>query len=66
MPLDPNVIKKLEVKLETAIAEVIINMGLGKLPLLPARQTMHLMAKAAVTVYEATVDTHEQIKRPAN
>jgi hypothetical protein len=31
-------------------------MGLKKLPLLPSRHTMHLMAKAAVTVYEAAVD----------
>jgi hypothetical protein len=32
-------------------------MGLKKLPLLPARRhTMHLMAKAAVAVYEAAVE----------
>jgi hypothetical protein len=42
-------------KLEEKIAEVIEKMGLKKLPLLPDRHTMHLMAKAAVTVYEATV-----------
>jgi hypothetical protein len=39
-----------------AIAEVIVRMGLKRLPLLPARHTMHLMAKAAVAVYEAAVD----------
>jgi len=32
-----------------------VKMGLKKLPLLPARHTMHLMAKAGVTVYEAAV-----------
>ena len=37
-------------------AGVIVGMGLKKLPLLPSRQTMHLMAKAAVTVYEAAVE----------
>ena len=35
-----------------------MKMGLKKLPLLPSRQTMHLMAKAAVTVYEAAVENH--------
>ena len=34
----------------------MIGMGLKKLPLLPARQTIHLMAKAGVTVCEAKVD----------
>jgi len=31
-------------------------MGLRKLPLLPARQTMQMMAKAAVPVYERVVE----------
>jgi hypothetical protein len=35
---------------------MILKMGLKKLPLLPARHTMHLMATAAVTVYEAAVE----------
>ena len=45
-----------------AIAEIIVKMGLKKLPLLPARHTTHLMAKAAVMVYEAAV---EQIRIPS-
>jgi hypothetical protein len=53
--MDPKTVEKLESKIEDAIAEVILSMGLKRLPLLPARQTMHLMAKAAVTVYEAAV-----------
>lgn len=57
MMMDPKTVKKLEDKIEEAIAEVIVvKMGLKKLPLLPARQTMHLMAKAAVSVYEAVVE----------
>jgi hypothetical protein len=44
------------VRIEEAIAEVFVKMGRNKLPLLPARQTMHLMAKAAVAVYEAAVE----------
>ena len=55
--MDPKTVKKLEDKIEDAIAEVIVvKMGLKKLPLLPARNTMHLMAKAAVSVYEAAVE----------
>ena len=54
--MDPKTVKKLEEKIEEAIAEVIVvKMGLKKLPLLPARHTMHLMSKAAVSVYEAAV-----------
>ena len=34
-------------------------MGLEQLPRLPDRRTFHLMAKAAVTVYEAAVDNHK-------
>lgn len=55
--MDPKTVKKLEEKIEDAIAEVIVvKMGLKKLPLLPARHTMRMMAKAAVAVYEATVE----------
>ena len=53
--MEPRTVRKLEEKIAEAIAEVIVTMGLRKLPLLPARHTMHLMATAAVTVYEAAV-----------
>ena len=46
-------------KLEEAIADVIGRLGLKKLPLLPSRHTMEMMAKAAVAVYEAAVEEHE-------
>ena len=55
----PKLVKKLEDKVEEAIIEVILNLGHEKLPLLPARQTMHLMAKAAVSVYEAVVENNK-------
>jgi len=58
--MDPKTVEKLEEKIEDAIAEIIETMGLKKLPLLPERRTMHLMAKAAVTVYEATVEIHRE------
>ena len=54
--MDPKTVEKLEGKIEEAIAEMIVEMGIRKLPLLPTRRTMHLMAKAAVAVYEAAVE----------
>jgi hypothetical protein len=57
--MDPRTVETLEERIEEAIAQVLVKMGLKKLPLLPARRTTHLMAKAAVAVYEATVE-HRQ------
>lgn len=54
--MDPEVVERLEGKIEEAIAEIVAKMGLKKLPLLPDRRTLHLMAKGAVTVYEAAVE----------
>jgi malic enzyme len=56
MIMDQKTARKLERELVKAIADVLIRMGLKKLPLLPSHQTMHLMAKAAVTVYESAVE----------
>ena len=42
------------------MTETIVNLGLKRLALLPSRQTMHLMAKAAVAAYEAAVERHEE------
>jgi hypothetical protein len=58
--MEPKVVEKPEEKIEEAIAEIIMKMGLKKLPLLPSDHTMHLMAKAAVTVYEAAVENQQQ------
>ena len=60
--MDEKTVRKLEQEIENTVAEVIVGMGLKKLPLLPDRCTMHLMAKAAVTVYEAAVEN----QRPAS
>ncbi|QEG00168.1 hypothetical protein Mal15_42370 [Stieleria maiorica] len=54
--MDQKIVKKLERDFQKAIAQVIMEMGLKRLPLLPSHQTMHLMAKAAVTVYETAVE----------
>ena len=53
--LEARTVEALEEKIEEAIAGIMSKMGLKKLPLLPGPQTMHLMAKAAVTVYEAAI-----------
>jgi len=60
MIMDPKTVEKLEEMIEEAIAEIIVKMGIKKLPLLPARHTMHLMAKAAVSVYEAAVENQRR------
>jgi hypothetical protein len=60
--MDPRTVEKLESKIEEAIAEVIVKMGLKTLPLLPSRHTMHLMAKAAVAVYEAADENYDRGK----
>jgi hypothetical protein len=54
--LDPKTVEKLEGKIEEAVAEVVVSMGLKRLPLLPSRHTFQMMAKAAVAVYEAAVE----------
>ena len=54
--MDGKTVRKLERELEQAIAVIVIRLGLRKLPLLPAQHTRHLMAKAAVAVYEAAAE----------
>ena len=58
--MEPKTVEELEEKIEEAIAEIIVKMGLKKLPLIPDRRTMHLMSKAAVTVYEAAVENQDR------
>ncbi len=60
MSMDPKTVEKLEGRIEEAIAEIIVKLGVRKLPLLPSRHTMHLMAKAAVAVYEAAVEQDDR------
>jgi hypothetical protein len=58
--MDQKTVEQLEGKIEEAIAEIIVKLGLKKLPILPTRHTMHLMAKASVTVYEAAVENQRR------
>lgn len=57
--MDQKTVEQLEDQIEEAIAEILVKMGLKKLPLLPNQRIMHLMSKAAVTVYEAAVESKE-------
>lgn len=53
--MDEKTVRKLEKRIEKAILEVISDMRLKRLPLLPSQLTMHLRAKAAVGAYDAAV-----------
>ena len=53
--MDQKTVGRLEREIEQAIAGVVSRLGLKKLPLLPSQQTMRMMARAAVAVYEAAV-----------
>ncbi len=57
--MDPRTDEKLEGRIEDAIARIFVDLGLRRLPLMPSRHIMHLMAKAAVTVYEAAVENDD-------
>jgi hypothetical protein len=56
--MDSRVVHKLEKDIEDAIVDIVLRLGLRRLPLLPSQRTMHLMAKAAVAVYEAAVENY--------
>lgn len=51
--MEQRIVSNFESRIEKAIAETIMEMGLKRLPLLPSQRTMHLIAKSAVNVYEA-------------
>jgi hypothetical protein len=58
--MDPKTVQRLEKALERPILDVICDFGLKKLPLLPSHDTVQMMAKAAVAVYEAAVEEHQK------
>ncbi len=60
--MNPKTVHQLEEHLEPAIAKVLMKMGLKQLPLLPSHKTIHLMAKAAVAVYEGAVENKEGVE----
>ncbi len=65
--MDQRIVKKLEQEIEAAIDEVFAGNELKRLPLVPSHHTIHLMSKAAVTVYETAVENQlsdESVSRP--
>lgn len=57
--MDPQTVRKLEEEIAEAIAVAMLRRSKGwQVPLLPSPRTMHLMAKAAVAVYETAVLEH--------
>ena len=54
--MKPNLVERLEGLLEQAIADALDSKKLKKLPVKPRREITHLMAKAAVAVYEGVVE----------
>lgn len=57
--MKPTLIKKLEELLEQSIASALDSKKFKKLPVKPRREITHLMAKAAVAVYEGVVEGKE-------
>jgi hypothetical protein len=57
--MKPNVVEKLEEVLERAIADALDSKKIKKLPVKPRKEITHLMAKAAVAVYEGVVEGKE-------
>ena len=54
--MDQTTVRNLEDEIEEAIGERMSKLGPRHLPFRPSQQTMHLMAKAAVTIYEAAAE----------
>jgi|688.fasta_scaffold1239916_1 hypothetical protein len=53
--MDPRTVEALEDEIQPAMIQIVLKWNLERLPLLPDQRTFHLMAKAAVTVYETAV-----------
>ena len=52
-------VAKLENVIEQAIAKALESKKLKRLPVKPRKEITHLMAKAAVAVYEGVVEGHD-------
>jgi tRNA(Leu) C34 or U34 (ribose-2'-O)-methylase TrmL len=64
--MDQKAVSGLEEDLESSILNVIMKAVKGRrIPMLPSHRTIHLMAKAAVVVYETAVEVSEAEARDA-
>ena len=62
--MDQKAVSALEEDLESAILSVIMRgVKARRVPVLPSHRTIHLMAKAAVVVYETAVEVSEAESR---
>jgi hypothetical protein len=62
--MEQKAVSALEQNLENAILRVIMRSIKGRrIPLLPSHRTIHLMAKAAVVVYETAVEVSDSESR---
>jgi len=57
--MKPDLVQRLEELLEQEIADAFNSKKLTKLPVKPRKEIAHLMAKAAVAVYEGVVEGKE-------
>jgi hypothetical protein len=58
--MDQKAVSALEEDLESAILSVVMRAVKGRrVPVLPSHRTIHLMAKAAVVVYETAVEVSD-------
>ena len=62
MPMEPGQVRRLESQVEDALSSIFEQLA-AQLPLSPTQRTMHLMAKAAVTVYETAVENQPMSQR---
>ena len=58
--MEQKFVTSLEQAIEDAIVKVVQKRELERLPQRPSQRTMHLMAKAAVSVYEAAAEAHRE------
>ncbi len=64
--MDQKYVSFLEEDLENAILTVVMRaVKARRVPVLPSHRTLHLMAKAAVAVYETAVEVSESETRDA-
>ena len=62
--MDGKTVRMLEEEIEESLTRIFREWKGGELPLLPSERTVHLMAKAAVTVYESAVENDHQSEKP--
>ncbi|WP_417736046.1 hypothetical protein [Rosistilla oblonga] len=60
--MEPKIVSRLEREIEAVLAELFAGTETQEFPLQPSPQTLHLMAKAATTVYETAIENRQREK----